>query len=332
MRFSHAYGFSDGNVWPTIRVKEAYLEGLDVIAITDHIEYRPHSQDIPSDHNRSYEIAKPLADRLGIVLIQGTEITRQMPPGHLNAIFIDNANLLEREDWFEACKEAKEQGGFVFWNHPGWKAQQPDKTLWWKEHTRLLEAGILDGIEICNYNNFYPEALEWALEKDLAMLCNSDVHDPTNLAFDVIDSHRPVTLVFASDKSKQALREALENRRTAAYYENQLVGKREYLAPIFSSSIEVVSELPKLENKKVAYIRIHNHSDVDFKLKQGNPSIGFSATKEIDLKAHKTSTVVITGTSDEVKNSKNLKLYYDVQNLMIGRDESLPVVLEVQNF
>jgi hypothetical protein len=53
---------------------------LDAIAISDHIEYRPHSQDIKSDHNRSYEIAKPLADQLGLILIRGTEITRKMPP------------------------------------------------------------------------------------------------------------------------------------------------------------------------------------------------------------------------------------------------------------
>jgi Predicted metal-dependent phosphoesterases (PHP family) len=55
--------FSDGNVWPTVRIDEAVAEGVDVIAITDHIEYRPHLSDIPSDHNRSYDIAKPEADK-----------------------------------------------------------------------------------------------------------------------------------------------------------------------------------------------------------------------------------------------------------------------------
>ena len=36
--------FSDGDVWPTVRVQEAWLEGLDAISITDHIEYLPHSR------------------------------------------------------------------------------------------------------------------------------------------------------------------------------------------------------------------------------------------------------------------------------------------------
>ena len=33
--------FSDGLVWPTVRVDEAYREGLDAISLTEHIEYQP---------------------------------------------------------------------------------------------------------------------------------------------------------------------------------------------------------------------------------------------------------------------------------------------------
>ncbi len=50
--------FSDGLVWPSLRAEEAWREGLDAIAITDHIEYQPHKADITTNHNRSYEIAK----------------------------------------------------------------------------------------------------------------------------------------------------------------------------------------------------------------------------------------------------------------------------------
>ena len=32
--------FSDGDVWPSTRVKEAVWEGLDVIAITEHLDTR----------------------------------------------------------------------------------------------------------------------------------------------------------------------------------------------------------------------------------------------------------------------------------------------------
>lgn len=31
--------FSDGTVWPTTRVEEAFREGLDAISITEHLEF-----------------------------------------------------------------------------------------------------------------------------------------------------------------------------------------------------------------------------------------------------------------------------------------------------
>ena len=39
--------FSDGKVWPTIRIDEAERDGLDGIAITEHLEWQPHIMDIP---------------------------------------------------------------------------------------------------------------------------------------------------------------------------------------------------------------------------------------------------------------------------------------------
>ena len=84
--------FSDGNVWPTVRAEEAWREGLDAISITDHLEYTPHKEDINLRYNRSSEIAKSHGDELDITVIKGSEITRSMPPGHLNAIFINDAD------------------------------------------------------------------------------------------------------------------------------------------------------------------------------------------------------------------------------------------------
>ena len=94
--------FSDGNVWPTVRMQEARREGLDAIAITDHIEYRPHEEYIKGDLNSSYEVAEPEALRNKMMLIKGTEITRDTPPGHFNAIFIDDANLIETDEFLDA--------------------------------------------------------------------------------------------------------------------------------------------------------------------------------------------------------------------------------------
>lgn len=85
--------FSDGNVWPTIRVQEALRENLDAISLTEHLEYQPHKADIPHpDRNRSYNLALAEAAKHDLLIVPGSEITRSEPVGHSNAVFINDAN------------------------------------------------------------------------------------------------------------------------------------------------------------------------------------------------------------------------------------------------
>src|SRR5690606_30588985 len=152
--------FSDGSVWPNIRAEEAWREGLDAIAITDHLEYLPHQADLPPNsdryYDRSFEIASPHGQALNLLVIRGSEVTRQMPPGHINAIFLETANPLKTEDWRDAIRTAHSQGAFIFWNHPGWVGQQPDGVArWYPEHTELVEAEMLHGIEVANSREYY---------------------------------------------------------------------------------------------------------------------------------------------------------------------------------
>lgn len=93
-----------------MRVNEAWQQGLDAIAITDHIEYRPFKDMVIGDLNESYKIAKAHADYLGFIVIKGAEVTREKPIGHLNALFINDANKLDQEDPVDALREAKKQG------------------------------------------------------------------------------------------------------------------------------------------------------------------------------------------------------------------------------
>lgn len=62
--------FSDGRVWPTVRVEEAWREGLDAFAIADHIEYLPHKKDVRPEFNRPYEIARQSAKDKGLIIIR----------------------------------------------------------------------------------------------------------------------------------------------------------------------------------------------------------------------------------------------------------------------
>ncbi len=318
--------FSDGTVWPTVRIEEAWAEGLDAISITDHIEYRPHSIDVVADHNRSYDLAKPLADQSDILLIKGAEITRSMPPGHLNALFITNANLLELEDVQDAVKEARDQGAFIMWNHPCWDAQQPDSVLWWEEHSNFFENDMLHGIEVYN-GEFCPEAMNWANEKNLAMLGNSDVHGP----MDVNDGHRPLTLVFAKNRTISGIKEALFNRRTAVYFDNTIAGRSKFLEPLFFESLEYDNVPLKLKNKETKVVKITNNSDVDYELELVQPGVGFDAPENITLKAHHVSALSLSGNSDEIANTGNVDVYYRVKNMLTGVDDNLVVTFTFRN-
>jgi predicted metal-dependent phosphoesterase TrpH len=323
--------FSDGTVWPTVRVEEAWLEGLDVIAISDHIEYRPHSKDVVADHNRSYEIAEPLAGKLGIILVRAAEITRSMPPGHLNALFIENANLLERDDVFAALQEARDQGAFILWNHPGWKAQQPDTTLWWDEHTRLLNQDLLHGIEVYNSKEYYPEAIDWAVEKDLTMFGNSDVHPPIGMAYNLTKNHRPMTLVFAKNKTLQGVREALFSQRTAVYFDNTLMGTSTLLEPLFFASLNIDDSPLGLQNREAVFVEIENNSDIDYELELVQPGVGFDAPENIVLKAHHATPVELRGNSDQVATMNQLKVFYKVKNMSVSSGKNLVVTFSFVN-
>ena len=318
--------FSDGTVWPTVRVQEAWEEGLDAISITDHIEYRPHSTDIKADHNRSFEIAEPLAKELKIILARGAEITRNMPPGHLNALFIKNANLLDRDNINDAIREARDQGAFIIWNHPGWKAQQSDSTLWWKEHTTLLKNNMLHGIEIFN-ESFYPEALNWAFEKKLAIFGNSDEHGPSQYK----ESHRPITLVFSKSRTQGGIKEALFHKRTAVYFSNILVGEAYFLDQLFFASLEFDNSPQKLKNEENRKIFIKNNSDVNYELELTQPGIGFDVPDKLTLMAHQITILELTGNSDEVAQMKNLKVYYEVKNLKVSSTDNLVITFSFLN-
>ena len=153
--------FSDGSVWPDIRVMEALMDGLDAISLTEHLEYQPHKDDIPHpDRNRSYDIAIKEAGTHDLIIVKGSEITRKMPPGHNNAIFLSDPNKLLVDDSVQVFREAKKQGAFTFWNHPNWTPQRKDGMATLTDvHRLLIREKLLDGIEVVNDQTFSIEAL-----------------------------------------------------------------------------------------------------------------------------------------------------------------------------
>lgn len=270
--------FSDDTTWPTVRVDEAAFDGLDFIAITDHCEtrhqnmlkngtFRSKEDGGKVDRNTSYEIAASAAKKYGIYVIHGTEITRGkcLFPGHFNALFIQDANLICSESEKAAAeaeakgasaveveeaaimaglKEARRQGAYLQWNHPDWERQAQNETVWWPIHSRILEAGLMDGIEVVNhFTGFDKEAFGWVVEKKLNMTAGTDCHQPM---FQLIDyekgEYRPMTLAFVKEGCTDVaagLRAAMDERRCCILAYDSMYGPQELLEAFAYAAIEI---------------------------------------------------------------------------------------------
>jgi predicted metal-dependent phosphoesterase TrpH len=316
--------FSDGNVWPSVRVGEAWVEGLDVIAITDHMEYVPHADDVKVDFNRSYELVKNLAAERNLVFIKASEITRQTPPGHFNALFIQDASALLAgkavpENDKEALAKAVAQKAFIFWNHPGWKAESIKGSYEWIDFVdQLHKDKNLHGIEVFNGNDFYRKALDWAVDNNLTVMANTDVHSVVGMEYVLGDnSHRTMTLVFARERSEAGVREALEAGRTAAWCGKYLAGKEEHLKNLFHACIHPGK--PYLKKGTTRYFEISNKSDLYFEL------IRKVDSRSETIRLFPRSSQLLTAKDGETSRE------YEVVNAFVRGDQNLKVQIPLEN-
>ena len=261
--------FSDGHLSMESRVREAWKDGIDVMAVTEHLEHRPHEKDLVKYMEGGYiakgtkaqantfvsknfpekgaikvnlnfpvELATKIAKDYDITIIPGIEITRK-PDGvytHLNALFTKDNNTIYDPDPMQSTRNAKAQGALIMHNHPGWlrtdmKPSKFDKAIY--------KEGLVDGIEIMNGVEFYPKAITRAKDMNFFVSANTDAHHPTAERYAEYGEHRNMTIIFAKDKSLESLREALEARRTLACSFGVLAGDEALLRKVAEASLTV---------------------------------------------------------------------------------------------
>ena len=312
--------FSDGEVWPTVRLDEADQNGLDVIAFTDHIEYLPHKEYVSTDLNAAWKIAKEEGLKRDIIVVHGAEITRKMPPGHLNALFIQDAGKLTDTNFMKVMEEAIAQGAFMQWNHPGWKAQRPDGIPRMDSiHRALISKKWLHGIEIYNYTEFYPDVINWCLEYNLAMTGNTDIHGPVGTEETGKGlSHLPMTLVFAKSRTEGDVKEALFAGRTLVWFGDSLAGKKDMAKEFFLSSIELSKSY--YQNDKSSYRNITNRTDIPYTLVI-TPSGSDVSPVRIRIPENSSARLRLP------KEGANL-LQVTVENVFVGKGEYLKVEID----
>lgn len=318
--------FSDGDVTPAERVKEAWIDGLDIMAITDHIETRRQEREmlkflkgyspekkgfepinvrcsrgvhadergIVSDLNLSTELARAAVKSYpGLTIIKGTEISREpVHIGHYCALFTTDNNALYSTDDAQTIRNARAQGAIITHNHPGWERKSTNYTEFEK---KIYAEGLVDGIEVANGAWFYPKMVERAIEKKLYMVSASDIHTSANVRYGNKNFYREMTLIFAKNKSEKAIREALLSQRTLAYHAGNIVGEASLLEKFFKASISA-SYIG--DSKKSHLVRLTNNTSFDYTLTiKGKPVV---------LRAFQSTTCSV----------KDLKFKVEVNNMI----------------
>lgn len=308
--------FSDGHLTMQSRVREAWADGLDVIAVTEHLEFRPHEkdlvkylkgytgkgakakaydfvskpgpakEDIMVDFNYPVELARKTAKNYDMTIISGIEVTRKPDEYcHFNALFTTDNNAIYDPDPLQSLRNAKAQGALVLHNHPGWLRKDLSMT---KFEKAAYKEGLIDGIELMNGAEFYPKALTRAWKYNFFVSSNTDIHHPSAERYQRYGECRNMTLIFAKDKSLESLREAIDARRTLAYSYGTLAGEESLLRKFFEASVSV-REI-SVDKKGRRQIIVTNNSSVEWWLvREGQKAELLEANSSIIL-GERTST------------------------------------------
>jgi hypothetical protein len=299
--------YSDGRVTPAERVHEAWRDGLDIIAITDHYEgYRNikkmlkvtagfnengqpakyqsafESNCIKMDFNAIHEEAIVQRDKSNydLLIIKGCEMARNAKThGHFNCLFLDDINTLYDKELENAFDKVHAQGGLVIHNHPSYVRGTTDKSEF---HEKVYGAGKIDGVEVANGFSFYPPIVRRCVDEKLVMLGCTDEHGTTQGKYGKCGVYRTMTLVLAKDKSEKSIKEALLKRRTIAYSGGQLIGEEKLLADYLNAAIDCRLTATTAGKKRNSHIyTLTNTSSITIHLRRGKTTDALEPFKTI---------------------------------------------------
>lgn len=296
--------FSDGDVRPEIRVWEGAGRGLDVIAITDHLEYRPHKF-ISADYNESYKLAKTIEASSNVIVIPGAEITRSKPIGHLNALFLKDANALVADDPLVSIDKALEQGAFIMWNHPGWPN---DTSTIYNIHKELIKKKKIHGVELVNGFEYYPKAFNYCKDYNLTYMGNTDIHGVYKQTYRTDKQYGPITIVFAKERSLEGVKEALFAGRSVVKFGDILIGSEKNLGSLVKACL--VYEVKEIHGNQ-ATVKVTNKSTLNFDILLDNKAGTILGNATVEFKVRLDDKVKFTNTHI----TDNSQLVIDIASL-----------------
>jgi hypothetical protein len=166
---------------------------------------------------------------------------------------------------------------------------------------------MLHAVEVFNEKEFYPITLDWCNDKKIVYTAASDIHGTIASTYNLDEFNRPMTLVFAKDRTVESVREALFAGRTVAWFGKYIAGREELLAAIFKASVE--TDFAE-ETKKSKIYKVKNLSDVAFYLVSDDGT-------QFEIPAYSETRVSIP---------KNHDLNFEITNLMITATKNLNIM------
>ncbi len=315
--------YSDGDVTPDARVIEAWHDGLDVIAITDHMEYRrieremyhymkdyiredlrglnkavntnvlksdPDAHGLLVDFNVSCNSAIKKGKDMGLLVVRGVEITRSSL-GDYNALFTTDNNKIYDPNLEQTIRNARAQGAFIIHNHPSYDKNTENHITPFTND--LYAKGLIDGVEIGNYTRMWSYLFTHCIAGGFTPFSNTDAHDYVDWIYRTSPSessivrYRNMTLVLAKECTEEAIHKALRKGNTIAYHNNNLIAREELLKGLFEASMTF--ELQRVGSKE-NYVTVKNMSSVPYLIKIGNNKYIVNALGALSFKRPKAET------------------------------------------
>jgi len=131
-----------------------------------------------------------------------------------------------------------------------------------------------------------------------------------------------MTLVFAAERSEEGIREALQARRTAVYFDDYLVGREQEMDAFFKASLDIKAVKSTQRNvEPVILIHIQNNSDIPYEVVcQSDHDFENLPLGRITLKPLETTTLTLKTLWQELQE---VPLRFEVQNILISPEKSL---------
>ncbi|MFM7275685.1 MAG: Sb-PDE family phosphodiesterase, partial [Gammaproteobacteria bacterium] len=212
------------------------------------------------------------------------------------------------------------QGAFTFWNHPYWTDQTPDGVARLTPvHRKLVEEGLLQGIEVANMADVSPEAFRIAEQEGLTILGTSDVHGLLDWEAGLTEGgHRTATLVLARERSTPALRDALMRGDTVAVYNDTYIGLRRNVEPVIRNVLRIEAAAHDPETTLLP-VTLHNAGALHLTLQEIGPEGFYDEGPVLRIPAGGSVVVRVR----DVADPSTLTLRFRVLSSMVGPDEML---------